>query len=497
MSNEQTETGTDAAGIGTRILLVEDDPDTQALIRALCASRGDSVDTAADGFLGLRLLSEGRHAIVLIDYHLPEMDGYALARLMRELIRPEGRVRLVGITADRHGLASRRGADTLFDAILVKPLDPKALFATLDRLSRPEPIAPAPEAADPADALWRRRGLAGRPRAILYPAPTATEAEAVAQAFVLAETSAEADLVLVSREAGLDDLRRLRADGPAGLLPAFDLTGRLGAACDGVFQVGDPEMWTALAQTCLAFAKRRAMLPPVVGAAPGSDARLAALMFVADRGLRLTTGDEALGYETGHARTALMAAVLRLMESGSLTCEPFAGGVAVALTKAGRDAVLGDPAPPRESANASGWQAPEALEAAASVARPMHADGHDASTVNAPDGAAALLLNRTKLEELKALVGLPQLETLLARLRTTLETAFAPNSDRPSIARQAHILISMAGSLGFDHLAQACQTLEEAIAAGADEARALREVKRASVEARVLCSRGAALLMAG
>ncbi len=32
-------------------------------------------------------------------------------------------MRLIGVTADRHGLASRRGADARFDAILVKPLD--------------------------------------------------------------------------------------------------------------------------------------------------------------------------------------------------------------------------------------------------------------------------------------------------------------------------------------------------------------------------------------
>lgn len=71
-----------------RLLVVEDDPGFQDLVRALCEGRGDSVDVAADGFLGLRLLSERRHDVVMIDYHLPEMDGYALARLMREVSRP-------------------------------------------------------------------------------------------------------------------------------------------------------------------------------------------------------------------------------------------------------------------------------------------------------------------------------------------------------------------------------------------------------------------------
>jgi len=47
-----------------RILLVEDDPGSRDLIGALLAARGDAFDCAADGFLGLRLLSERRHAVV-------------------------------------------------------------------------------------------------------------------------------------------------------------------------------------------------------------------------------------------------------------------------------------------------------------------------------------------------------------------------------------------------------------------------------------------------
>ncbi len=48
-----------------RLLVVEDDPGFQDLVRALCERRGDSVDVASDGFLGLRLLSERRHDVVM------------------------------------------------------------------------------------------------------------------------------------------------------------------------------------------------------------------------------------------------------------------------------------------------------------------------------------------------------------------------------------------------------------------------------------------------
>ncbi len=279
---------------GLRILLVEDDPSSQELIRALCERRGDRVEIAADGFQGLRRLAEGEHDVALIDYHLPEMDGYALARLMKELSRPAGRLRLVGITADRHGLAARRGADRLFDAILVKPLRPADLFGTLDRLSHRDPPAASSE---PADELWARRGLKARPAALLFSDAAAGPAEALSQAFRIVSVAEEADIVLVADEAGLAALRILRASGLRGFLPSVALIDRLGPACDLVFQVGDPEAWTALAQASRGFRERRAALP--LEATPDAASRLLRLLVAADRGLTLHRDATDLAYETG------------------------------------------------------------------------------------------------------------------------------------------------------------------------------------------------------
>ena len=69
--------------MSTRILLVEDDPVSCDLFAALLVSQGHVVETAGDGFNALRLAQETPYDIVFIDYHLPEMDGYALARLIR------------------------------------------------------------------------------------------------------------------------------------------------------------------------------------------------------------------------------------------------------------------------------------------------------------------------------------------------------------------------------------------------------------------------------
>ncbi len=128
-----------------KILLVEDDPVAQDLVKGILESRGWVVHAADDGFASLSMLRERSYAAALVDYHLPEMDGYALARLMRDICQTRQQpMRLIGMTADRHGLAGRRGVDRLFDDILVKPFSPADLLAVLDKVVPQAQPRPAP-----------------------------------------------------------------------------------------------------------------------------------------------------------------------------------------------------------------------------------------------------------------------------------------------------------------------------------------------------------------
>jgi CheY-like chemotaxis protein/HPt (histidine-containing phosphotransfer) domain-containing protein len=475
------------------ILLVEDDPDSQDLIRALCAAHGHAVDVAADGFLGLRLLSEHRHAVVLIDYHLPEMDGYALARLMREIVGASGSVRLVGITADRHGLASRRGADALFDAILAKPLEPEQFHATLDRLTRPTEPAPRPAAdarpSHAADALWRKRGLDARPRAALCPDLGPEASAAVAQAFDLVAVEA-ADLVLVATDVGLESLRALRAEGPGRFLPAIDLTGRLGGACDGAFRVNDPASWDGLARTLRAFADRRAALHPGIRDAADPATRLLAALFVGERALALgaCADPTAQIIETGLSRPSLMAAILSLSEDALAVCEASAGGVVVRLTEAGRAAATdGRPAArtalaagPAPRPDGGGWRAPTVLQTTGALACAAR-----------PDADGLPILDAGRVATLRQMIGAAEVARLRANLLARLDAAFPAGASPASVEQEAHALVSIAGSLGFVRLSAACRALETALAAGADAAEASLRARQAVREARDTVHSGA------
>ena len=469
------------------ILLVEDDPGSQELVRALCAAQGYGVDIAGDGFLGLRLLSERRHAIVLIDYHLPEMDGFALARLMREIVGAQGRLKLVGVTADRHGLASRRGADSLFDAILVKPLDPAHLYATLEKLKQPDeatmvagtvaPTAPPAGVGHAADALWRRRGLPGRPRAALCQDVGPDMSAAVGEAFELCAVET-ADLILVATPEGRDGLRAMRAAGPGRFLPAVDLDGRLGQSCDLVFRVSDAEAWTRLAKLCLTFANRRASLRAEIWEAEDPATRLLAFLHVGDRALPLSAcaDPSAAIAEIGISRAALMSAVLTLTETGLAVCDAALDGVVVRLTESGGQAAMRglDAAVSRDPGRRTGQGA-----------RPSLALGRFASTTpcaTLDPSSEDPIVDHGRVETLRGLIGEAELARLRENLLMRLRGAFPRDAPRTSIAHETHALIAMSGSLGYSRLSTACRELETAMSRNVDGADALQRAKRAVAE---------------
>src|SRR3954469_15350642 len=205
--------------MSARILLVEDDPVSQDLLRNVLQARGYAVDAAGDGFAGLRLMAQKAYDLALVDYHLPELNGYASARLMRDAAHGGVVPKLVAITADRHGLTARSGAEAVFDAILTKPIEPQPLFRFIETLldasgehasaqapARPSLRAPRHEQARAAaEAFWRDRSLSGRPKAIAAPQPTPEQALALSFCFDAGEPGT-ADLIVLLDRDGLDQL---------------------------------------------------------------------------------------------------------------------------------------------------------------------------------------------------------------------------------------------------------------------------------------------------
>lgn len=68
-----------------RILMIEDNEANRYLATYLLEKAGHTVTTAPDGRTGLALATQERYDVILLDIQLPGMDGYAVARALRQV----------------------------------------------------------------------------------------------------------------------------------------------------------------------------------------------------------------------------------------------------------------------------------------------------------------------------------------------------------------------------------------------------------------------------
>jgi two-component system response regulator MprA len=123
-----------------RILLVDDDPDILETLRFALEQSGFDVDTASDGQAALDAARAQPPAVVILDVMLPGMNGYEVARWLKQDVQ-QGRLpelRILMLTARRVASAARRELlDTWSqaDASLWKPFELATLLATVRRLA--------------------------------------------------------------------------------------------------------------------------------------------------------------------------------------------------------------------------------------------------------------------------------------------------------------------------------------------------------------------------
>jgi signal transduction histidine kinase/DNA-binding response OmpR family regulator len=144
------------AGVSPRrVLVLDDNIDGAESLAVLLRIGGHDVRVRHDGPAGLALAEEFRPDLVFLDIGLPGMDGYEVARRLRERPGLAG-VRLVALTGYGQEEDVRRGRQAGIDRHLVKPADPAALaelFAALgpvsegvgnqgSRVRKPRPLTP-------------------------------------------------------------------------------------------------------------------------------------------------------------------------------------------------------------------------------------------------------------------------------------------------------------------------------------------------------------------
>jgi signal transduction histidine kinase/CheY-like chemotaxis protein len=143
------------------VLVVDDDEVHRDLVRELLEPLGFNVMAAASGAACLALVAERPPNLILLDISMPDMDGWAVARALRQM--PLERPAIIMLSAIAMEEERAAEPDRFFDDYMIKPIDLRQMlekFHTLldiewtarDEIAK-EPSAPAPAA--PAKSLTR------------------------------------------------------------------------------------------------------------------------------------------------------------------------------------------------------------------------------------------------------------------------------------------------------------------------------------------------------
>jgi DNA-binding response OmpR family regulator len=113
-----------------RVLIVEDDPDTADAIRTVLTHWGHEVRTARDGATGIDLAARFKPEVALLDLSLPDVDGFEVARQLRQQPACGAPVLIAATGYDTRAVRLAAG-EVGFDHFLTKPFDLRMLKAVL------------------------------------------------------------------------------------------------------------------------------------------------------------------------------------------------------------------------------------------------------------------------------------------------------------------------------------------------------------------------------
>jgi PAS domain S-box-containing protein len=135
-----------------RILVAEDNDLNQQVVQYLLMRHGHTVEIAPDGQAALAALERGGFDLMLLDMHMPELDGFQVIKILR--MREQGTSRhlpVVALTARSMKGDRERCLQAGMDDYLGKPIRRPELFATLERVLASPGAAP-PGEKDPGSA---------------------------------------------------------------------------------------------------------------------------------------------------------------------------------------------------------------------------------------------------------------------------------------------------------------------------------------------------------
>lgn len=114
-----------------RILIIEDDSASRALVGYLLLAAGYATLEAEDGDVGLRMALQTQADLIICDLQMPVMNGYEMARALQQ--HPDWRrVPLIAVTAFSMAGDRETALAAGFDEHISKPIMPETFVAQIE-----------------------------------------------------------------------------------------------------------------------------------------------------------------------------------------------------------------------------------------------------------------------------------------------------------------------------------------------------------------------------
>ena len=118
------------------MLLAEDTPANQKLVRHVLGNRGHSIKIAENGQQALGMVQEQEFDVVLMDVQMPEMDGFQATAAIRKLDDPKkARLPIIAMTAYALKGDQERCLAAGMDCYLSKPINGYEMVELVERLA--------------------------------------------------------------------------------------------------------------------------------------------------------------------------------------------------------------------------------------------------------------------------------------------------------------------------------------------------------------------------
>ena len=118
------------------VLVVEDNEDNSVIYQTILTHVGYRVVAAFDGVQALEAVRREKPDLVLLDISIPKVNGWEVATLLRT-DPATAETRIVALTAHAYASDLERGRQLGFVEYLIKPIEPRAVAAAVERIIGP------------------------------------------------------------------------------------------------------------------------------------------------------------------------------------------------------------------------------------------------------------------------------------------------------------------------------------------------------------------------